>query len=464
MQARIKDAILTAVIAALLALPLAGVRTEDSMNGLKIDWRIGSVAVVAALVFIGRLFWGLALEGKPIALLAPLAGIAALFAPFPTLFLKTAAIGIGLMIGARFGYTRLKGSLNSPPITFRRFDERAVLTASSYLLIAFALIFPFTPLANRYALDVSTMVLTYIMLAWGLNITVGYAGLLDLGYAGFYAIGAYCYALLAQHTGIGFWSCLPIAGGVAALTGLLLGFPVLRLRGDYFAVVTLGFGEIVRLILINWTDVTGGPNGVTDIHRPTFFSMEFSRSASEGQTTFSDFFHLSFDPMQRVVFLYFTVLFLALAVGWFAMRLRKLPLGRAWESFREDEIACASLGINRTGIKLAAYSLGALVAGLAGAFFAARQGFVSPESFTFTESATVLAIVILGGLGHPLGTVLAAVFIIGLPELFRGFEQYRMVAFGLGMVLIMVWRPGGMMATRQPTILAEKLTPSDTHK
>ena len=521
MQARIKDAFLTAVIAALLALPLAGVRTEDSMNGLKIDWRIGSVAVAAALVFVGRLFWELAREGKPVALVATVASIAAFFLPFPTLFLKTMAVGIGLTIGVRFccaqltnwhrrrslpleGRVReggtpqeikpenqnhsLKGcfgkmvqnflalSLLRPPLPnpplkgeglpqllWQRFFLKP-LTAASFFLIALAIIFPFTPFANRYALDVSTMVLTYVMLALGLNITVGYAGLLDLGYAGFYAIGAYTYALLAQHTGIGFWECLPIAGGVAALTGLLLGFPVLRLRGDYFAVVTLGFGEIVRLVLINWTDVTGGPNGVTDIPRPTLFGIEFARSASEGQATFSDFFHLTFDPMQRVWFLYFVVLFLALVVGWFATRLRKLPLGRAWESFREDEIACASLGINRTGIKLAAYSLGALVAGLAGAFFAARQGFVSPESFTFTESATVLAIVILGGIGHPLGIVLAAVFIIGLPELFRGFEQYRMVAFGLGMVLIMVWRPGGMMATRQPTILAEKPNTSDTHK
>ncbi|MGB9153460.1 MAG: high-affinity branched-chain amino acid ABC transporter permease LivM, partial [Alphaproteobacteria bacterium] len=326
------------------------------------------------------------------------------------------------------------------------------LTTLSYLLILAALIFPFTPLANRYALDVSIMVMTYIMLAWGLNITVGYAGLLDLGYAGFYALGAYCYALLATHTGIGFWECLPIAGLVTATIGLLLGFPVLRLRGDYFAVVTLGFGEIVRLVLINWTDFTGGPNGVADIPRPTFFGLEFSRQASEGHASFSDYFHLSFDPMQRILFLYFIVLGLALAVGWFSLRLRRLPLGRAWESFREDEIACASLGINRTWIKLAAYSLGAMVAGLAGAFFAARQGFVSPESFTFTESATILAIVILGGIGHPLGIVLAAVFIIGLPELFRGFEQYRMLAFGLGMVLIMVWRPGGMMATREPTV------------
>jgi branched-chain amino acid transport system permease protein len=451
MQARLKDAFITALIAGILALPLAGVRTEDGINGLEIHWRLGAVAVASGLVFAGRLFWGLAQEGNPVALVATLGGVAALFLPFPTVFLQTAAVGIGLVVGARFCWVKAM-RLTAKPAALASFKFPLSLTALSYLLIVAAIIFPFTPLANRYALDVSIMVMTYIMLAWGLNITVGYAGLLDLGYAGFYALGAYCYALLAQHTGIGFWTCLPIAGLVAAATGLLLGFPVLRLRGDYFAVVTLGFGEIVRLVLINWTDLTGGPNGISDIPRPTFFGLEFARQASEGHTSFSDYFHLGFDPMQRILVLYFVILCLALAVGWFSLRLRRLPLGRAWESFREDEIACASLGINRTWIKLAAYSLGAMVAGLAGAFFAARQGFVSPESFTFTESATILAIVILGGIGHPLGIVLAAIFIIGLPELFRGFEQYRMLAFGLGMVLIMVWRPGGMMASREPTI------------
>ena len=405
-SARIKDALISALIAVILALPLAGVRTDDGINGLVVNWRLSWVGIAAAVVFVGRLLCGWALVHRPAALIAKI--------------------------------TSYKSPIS--------------LSAFSLLLIIAAVVFPLTPLASRYALDVSIMVMTYIMLAWGLNITVGYAGLLDLGYAGFYALGAYCYALLATHVGLGFWSCLPLAGLVAVFAALLLGAPVLRLRGDYFAVVTLGFGEIVRLVLINWTGLTGGPNGIADIPRPTLFGLEFTRAAGEGRQSFSDFFHLTFDPMQRVLFLYYVILMLALAVGWFAMRLRRLPLGRAWEAFREDEIACASLGINRTWIKLAAYSLGALVAGMAGAFFAARQGFVSPESFTFTESATILAIVILGGIGHPLGIVLAAVFIIGMPELFRGFEQYRMLAFGLGMVLIMVWRPGGMMATREPTV------------
>ncbi|MDR3449494.1 MAG: high-affinity branched-chain amino acid ABC transporter permease LivM [Alphaproteobacteria bacterium] len=407
LRARLKDAALTALIALILALPLAGVRTEDGLDGVLIHWRIGAVCIATFAVFCGRLLLGLfvqKLRGRKIALPEKLTAI-----------------------GANFNLL-------------------------SVIFILAAIAFPFTPLATRYSLDVSTMVLTYIMLAFGLNITVGYAGLLDLGYAGFYALGAYCYALLAQHTGIGFWACLPLAGGVAAATAFILGFPVLRLRGDYFAVVTLGFGEIVRLFLINWTSLTNGPNGISDIARPTLFGLEFSRTAAAGHAAFNDFFHMDFDPIQRVMFLYFVILVLALLVGLFAARLRRLPLGRAWEAFREDEIACASLGINSTWIKSAAYSLGALVAGLAGAFLAARQGFVSPESFTFTESATILAIVILGGVGHPLGIVLAAFFIIGLPELFREFEQYRMLAFGAGMVLIMVWRPGGLMAAREPSV------------
>jgi branched-chain amino acid transport system permease protein len=457
MPARLKDAFITALIAAILALPLAGVRTEDGVDGTVLQWRFGAVACAAGLVFLGRLCLSLAAEGNPLSLLASVFSTAACFLSFPTEFLKTAAIGMGIIVAARFAYAKLSAAKVSVGTTRHAFLTRAGFmpsrTMMSCMLIAAAIIFPFTPFASRYALDVSVMVLTYIMLALGLNIAVGYAGLLDLGYAGFYALGAYCYALLAQHFGLGFWICLPVAGLLAAATGLALGAPVLRLRGDYFAVVTLGFGEIVRLVLINWSDFTGGPNGIADIPRPTLFGLAFTNMPAEGQRTFADYFHLTYSPMQRLVFLYFIALLLALAIGWFGMRVRRLPLGRAWESFREDEIACASLGIDRTWIKLAAYSLGALMAGIAGAFFAARQGFVSPESFTFTESATMLAIVILGGVGHPLGIVLATMFVIGLPELFRGFEQYRMIAFGLGMVLIMVWRPGGMMATREPTVL-----------
>jgi branched-chain amino acid transport system permease protein len=434
--ARIKDAFLTAAVAAVLALPLAGVRTGDGMDGLTVEWRLQDVAVAAVVVFLGRLLLGFWWDRrKHDGATGPVAGNFSSGSPSPA-----------------SGEEALRAASGN---IFQRLSSLNLNKVAVVLLIA-VFLFPFMPFASRYALDVSIMVLTYIMMAWGLNITVGYAGLLDLGYAGFYALGAYGYALLVQEAGFGFWTALPISGLIAVVAALLLGVPVLRLRGDYFAVVTLGFGEIVRLVLINWTNLTNGPNGISGIPRPQLFNLEFARTAGEGHVPFHEFFGISFEPMQRVVFLYYIILCLALVVGVVALRLRKLPVGRAWEAFREDEIACASLGINRWWIKLAAYSLGALVAGLAGAFFATRQGFISPESFTFTESATILAIAVLGGMGHPLGIVFAAAFIIGLPELFRELEQYRMIAFGAGMVLVMIWRPGGLTAERTPSVLLEK--------
>jgi len=464
MASRLKDAFLTAVVAAVLALPLAGARTIDGVNGLTVEWHLVDVGVAAGLIFLGRLLLGLIEDGQGmwIAPLAFVAGVLSAYTPFPSHFLQTVAVIGSFVVAVRAVFCLLTKRQHAsegvqPVWSFteqikKHLPAFAGMKQLCWFLVALALVLPFTPLASRYVLDVAIMVMTYIMLAWGLNITVGYAGLLDLGYAGFYALGAYCYALLAQHFGIGFWVALPISGLLTAATGFLLGFPVLRLRGDYFAIVTLGFGEIVRLVLINWTAFSGGPNGISSIPRPTLFGLEFARQASEGHKAFHQFFGIDFDPMQRVIFLYYIIFVLALMVGWFSARLRRLPLGRAWEAFREDEIACAALGINRWWIKLAAYSMGASVAGLAGAFFATCQSFISPESFTFTESATMLAIVILGGIGHPLGIVLAAIFIIGMPELFRDLEQYRMLAFGAGMVLIMIWRPGGMMATREPTV------------
>jgi branched-chain amino acid transport system permease protein len=318
-------------------------------------------------------------------------------------------------------------------------------------LAAAALILPLTPFASRNLLDKATLLLIYVMLGWGLNIVVGLAGLLDLGYVAFYAVGAYSYALLAQHFGLSFWLCLPIAGAFSAGFGLLLGFPVLRLRGDYLAIVTLGFGEIVRVVLLNWASLTGGPNGISGIPRPSFFGLPFVASAPDGKS-FHEFFDLPFSPNHRVTFLYYLILALALLTNLFSLRIRRLPIGRAWEALREDEIACRSLGINPTNVKLSAFALGAMFAGFAGSFFATRQGFISPESFSFIESAVILAIVVLGGMGSQTGVVLAAVLLVGLPEWFRDLQQFRMLAFGCAMVLIMLWRPRGLMAERRPTV------------
>ena len=319
--------------------------------------------------------------------------------------------------------------------------------------ILFAVVFPFLPFTDRYFMDVAIMILTYIMLGWGLNIVVGLAGLLDLGYVAFYAVGAYSYALIATTFGWSFWICLPLAGVFAAFFGILLGFPVLRLRGDYLAIVTLGFGEIIRIILINWYEVTNGPDGITGIPRPSFFGLPFKRSPDEGEASFHTFFGLEYSTMHRIIFLYYLILVLALITNYFTLKIRKLPVGRAWEALREDEIACKSLGVNPTNTKLTAFAIGAMFGGFAGSFFATRQAFISPESFTFIESAIIVAIVVLGGMGSQTGVVLASIFLIGITEIFRDLEQFRMIAFGGAMVLIMVFKPKGILANRKPTIL-----------
>ena len=322
--------------------------------------------------------------------------------------------------------------------------------------IVFSVIFPFMPFADRYWMDIAIMMMTYIMLGWGLNIVIGLAGLLDLGYVAFYAVGAYSYALFAIHFGWSFWICLPIAGVFAAMFGVLLGFPVLRLRGDYLAIVTLAFGEMVRILLLNWYELTKGPDGLTGIPRPSFFGLPFKRYPDEGVETFHTFFGLEYSSMQRIIFLYYLILVLALITNFFTIKIRRLPVGRAWEALREDEIACKSLGVNPRNTKLTAFAIGAMFAGFAGSFFATRQAFISPESFTFIESAIIVAIVVLGGMGSQTGVVLSTVFLIGLIEVFRDFESYRMVAFGGAMVLIMVFRPRGILAKRKPTITMGK--------
>jgi branched-chain amino acid transport system permease protein len=283
---------------------------------------------------------------------------------------------------------------------------------------------------------------------------VGLAGLLDLGYVAFYAIGAYSYALLAQYFGLSFWICLPLAGILAAFWGVLLGFPVLRLRGDYLAIVTLAFGEIIRVVLINWVSLTGGPNGIGGIPRPSFFGLPFSMDGRPRHLR--RLLRLEPSPTHRVIFLYYLILALRLLTNWVTIRLRRQPLGRAWEALREDEIACRALGINVTTTKLSAFALGAMFGGFAGAFFATRQAFVSPESFTFIESAIILAIVVLGGLGSQVGVAIAALVMIGGFELFRDLDEWRMLVFGGAMVAIMVLRPRGLVGTRTPTVALGK--------
>ena len=318
------------------------------------------------------------------------------------------------------------------------------------VLIAIALVWPF--FTSRAQVDIATLVLIYVMLGLGLNIVVGFAGLLDLGFVGFYAVGAYTYALLYHWAGWGFWQALPLAGGCAALFGYLLGFPVLRLRGDYLAIVTLGFGEIIRLLLINLYSFTGGPDGISGIPKPTVFGYPMARRAPEGQTTFHELVGWQFSNQDVIVYLYLMALCLALITLFVSNRLVRMPVGRAWEALREDEIACRSLGLNPTNIKLSAFTIGAMFAGFGGAFFAARQGLVNPESFTFIESALILAIVVLGGMGSQVGVILAAVLLTVVPEIAREFAEYRMLIFGLVMVLMMMWRPQGLLPVKRPHV------------
>jgi branched-chain amino acid transport system permease protein len=403
----LKKATISALVAFFLFVLMIGIRTDAGPSAQLIYWtRFGELAAVVAAVFGGSILVEL--------------------------------------LRHRFRHVEpanlVPVSLQGPLATLRRWFGPA--------LLGFTLLMPVIFYDQRYMLDLGILVLTYVMLGWGLNIVVGLAGLLDLGYVAFYAVGAYSYALLATTFDLSFWICLPLAGILAAFCGILLGFPVLRLRGDYLAIVTLAFGEIIRLVLINWSNVTGGPNGISGIPRPSFFGLPFDAS-DEG---FAARFGLEFSATHRIVFLFYIILALALLTNWATIRLRRLPIGRAWEALREDEIACRSLGINTTTTKLTAFAVGAMFGGFAGSFFATRQGFISPESFSFLESALILAIVVLGGMGSQLGVVLAAVAMVGGAELFRGLEQYRMMVFGMAMVLLMVWRPRGLIGHRAPTV------------
>ena len=402
----LKRALVAAAVAFGLFALLIGIKTDTGPTGaLVLHGRPSELAVIVLVVFFG-------------------------------------ALARELIIGER----QLELRQFVPAALARR--ARLLPRLAAPALLGFALIVPILFFHNRYLLGLAIMILTYVMLGWGLNIVVGLAGLLDLGYVAFYAVGAYSYALLAINFGLSFWICLPLAGILASFWGILLGFPVLRLRGDYLAIVTLAFGEIIRLVLLNWQSLTHGPDGISGVPRPSFFGIPFSN----GDGGFAHTFGLQWSPVHRIVFLYYLILALALLTNLVTIRLRRLPIGRAWEALREDEIACRSLGINTTNTKLTAFAMGAMFAGFAGSFFATSQGFISPESFTFTESAMVLAIVVLGGMGSQIGVAVAAAVMLGGFELFREFAQYRMLVFGLAMVVIMIWRPRGLVATRTPSI------------
>ena len=328
--------------------------------------------------------------------------------------------------GGGKAFDRAAGGLYALLEIFKKGPGRA---AAIIAIVIFLITLPF--FADRYALDLATQTGIYIVLALGLNIVVGQTGLLVLGYVAFYAVGAYTYAILSTggHT-VGFWTVLPIAAFLAGIFGLLLGAPALRLRGDYLAIVTLGFGEITRIVLNNWDNLTGGPNGISGVPRPSIGP-------------------LSFDSLNNF---YFLVLGLIVLTVFVVNRLNDSRIGRAWIAIREDEIAAEAMGVNTFALKLLAFALGAVIAGLAGVFYVAKMGFVSPESFNFLESIIILCMVVLGGMASIPGVILGAVVLYLLPEGLREFQQYRMLIFGGALVAIMVFRPQGFIGTRRKKI------------
>ena len=440
-QRAFKDAFIAALVMLGLSVPILALRTEQNMsNEVILIPRPWLVVICCLIVFVGRLLLGLfvfnrAPDAKPLfETPASVRSAWEKFSPY------AAQVGLGAIVA----YPLVMLYLGGPQGAIKWIDNFGI------------------------------QILIYIMLGWGLNIVVGLAGLLDLGYVAFYAVGAYSYALIATkvipatYPDLGvwaFWICLPISGILAAMWGVILGFPVLRLRGDYLAIVTLAFGEIIRLVLINWVEFSGGYAGISSIPRPSFFGIPFNAS----DTGFAATFGLEFSPIYRTVFLYYVILVLALITAVVTVRLRRLPVGRAWEALREDEIACRSLGINTVSTKLTAFSIGAMFGGFAGAFFAARQGFISPESFVFLESAQILAIVVLGGMGSLFGVVIASIALVGGIEILRELDflkaifgpsfdptQYRMLIFGLAMVLMMLWKPRGLISHREPTVFLKE--------
>ncbi len=279
---------------------------------------------------------------------------------------------------------------------------------------------------NNYVLEVLTNAWFYTILCLGLNIVVGYAGLLDLGYAAFFAVGAYTTGILTSKFGVNFWLTIPVAVSCSMLAGLIIGGPTLRLRSDYLAIVTLGFGEIVRIIARN-LDITGGASGLIGIDRPSIFGLELSRG----------------------IHFYYVFLLLAILACFVSYRLQNSRLGRAWQYVREDEDAAEAMGIGRVAVKLYAYVIGAMFGGVAGCFFAVKMTAISPETFTFSQSVLILLGVVLGGMGKIPGVIIGAFALVLFPEVFRGLGSMRMLIFGIVMLVIMLYRPEGIWPQKQ---------------
>lgn len=379
-----------------LSLPLLVVKVNTLTN--TVEWRWSSLVWVGLAAFAISVFWQLAIRQQELRRI-------------------------------KFSESGDKMTLN-PSSRIQRLFDNPLLSRRFLIGVAFlAVAFPWLVAngQNFYHVNVMVSALIFVVLALGLNITVGLAGLLDLGYIAFFAVGAYTYALLNSNFGLGFWVCLPLGGMIGMFFGTLLGFPILRLRGDYLAIVTLGFGSITKIVLENWDTVTGGAAGIAGIPRP-------------------DLFGLALDGRGKSVYSYYLVLALVILTIFVTHRLKNSRIGRAWMALREDEIAGAAMGIDLAWTKLSAYALGAFWAGLVGVIFAAHNNFINPDSFTFMDSAMILAMVVLGGMGSIPGVIIAALALKLLPEYLRAFAEYRMLIFGGVMVLMMIFRPQGLIS------------------
>ena len=372
-----------------LALPLLAVRV-DTLHSV-VEWRWTNLLWVGAGTFVLALLWRFVVAGRA---------------------------------------QRRTGQLPGPLVRFvgRLLEEPQLYRPALIILVVSAVVFPW--LVDTYQANIMGLALIFMVLGLGLNITVGLAGLLDLGYIAFFAIGAYAYALLNTVYGLGFWACLPLGGLAGASCGVLLGFPILRLRGDYLAIVTLGFGSIAKIVFENWEGLFGGAQGIARVSRPGLFGLEMGLP---GMT----------------IYLYYLVLALVIVAVFVTRRLQHSRIGRAWVALREDEIASSAMGVDIARTKLSAYAFGAFWAGLVGVIFAARNTYINPNSFTFMESALVLSIVVLGGMGSIVGVVMAALVLVLLPEYLRALAEYRMLVFGAVMVLMMIVRPQGLIIARR---------------
>lgn len=308
------------------------------------------------------------------------------------------------------------------------FRQRRVLVPIVLVLLAAVIAYPL--LASLYQTNIMISALIYVILALGLNIVIGLGNMLHLGYAAFYLVGAYTYGLLNFYFGVSFWVALPIGAAVSALFGILLAIPVLRLRGDYLAIVTLAFGEIMRIVTTNWGGLTQGPSGVKSIPRPAFFGAEFSLS-------------------QATNYMYFICVALVILTIFVVNRLENSRIGRQLVAMGEDDIAARAMGVNTVRAKLIAFALGAVWAGIAGVLFAGKTTFINPDSFKVWESVLILSMVVLGGMGSIPGVIIGALALILLPEYLRAFSEYRLLIFGAILVIMMVFKPAGLIPKRR---------------